>query len=101
MFLEVHSDNPFDTNCWLIAAEGSDDALEFEIPRRKQCGTEPTRTQADIPGTDVGFFFLRENGTSAMNSYLEIWDEPAWRDYHSSQREAYSSLSEREVPGVF
>ena len=27
MFLEVHSDNPFDTNCWLIAAEGSDEAL--------------------------------------------------------------------------
>jgi hydroxyacylglutathione hydrolase len=27
MYLEVHSDNPFDTNCWLIAAEGSDEAL--------------------------------------------------------------------------
>ena len=27
MFLEVHSDNPFDTNCWLIGAEGSDEAL--------------------------------------------------------------------------
>src|SRR5947208_12488015 len=27
MYLEVHSDNPFDTNCWLIAAERSDEAL--------------------------------------------------------------------------
>ena len=43
----------------------------------------------------------REVAVVGLNSYLEIWDEPAWRDYHSGQREAYSSLSEREVPGVF
>ncbi len=27
MYLEVFADNPFDTNCWLIAAEGSDEAV--------------------------------------------------------------------------
>jgi MraZ protein len=43
----------------------------------------------------------REVAVVGLNSYLEIWDEPAWREYHSSQREAYSALSEREVPGLF
>lgn len=27
MYLEAFADNPFDTNCWLLAREGSDDAL--------------------------------------------------------------------------
>lgn len=27
MYLEVFSDNPFATNCWLLSAEGSDDAV--------------------------------------------------------------------------
>jgi hydroxyacylglutathione hydrolase len=27
VYLEAFSDNPFDTNCWLLSAEGSDDAV--------------------------------------------------------------------------
>ena len=27
MYLEAFSDNPFDTNCWLLAADGSDEAV--------------------------------------------------------------------------
>jgi glyoxylase-like metal-dependent hydrolase (beta-lactamase superfamily II) len=27
VYLEAFSDNPFDTNCWLLAADGSDDAV--------------------------------------------------------------------------
>ena len=40
MYLEVFSDNPFDTNCWLIAAEGSDDAIVVDP------GFEPARVHA-------------------------------------------------------
>jgi len=27
MYLEVFADNPFDTNCWLVSAEGNDEAV--------------------------------------------------------------------------
>ena len=40
MYLEVFSDNPFDTNCWLVAAEGSDDAVVVDP------GFEPARVHA-------------------------------------------------------
>jgi len=30
MFLEVHSDNPFDTNCWLLSLEGREEALVID-----------------------------------------------------------------------
>ena len=40
MYLEVFSDNPFDTNCWLIAAEGSDEAVVVDP------GFEPARVHA-------------------------------------------------------
>jgi glyoxylase-like metal-dependent hydrolase (beta-lactamase superfamily II) len=40
MYLEVFSDNPFDTNCWLIAAERSDDAVVVDP------GFEPDRVHA-------------------------------------------------------
>jgi MraZ protein len=43
----------------------------------------------------------RDCAVVGLNNYLEIWDEPAWRDYQVSQREAFSSLSESEVPGLF
>lgn len=43
----------------------------------------------------------RDCAVVGLNNYLEIWDEPAWRDYQSGQREAYSSLSEQGVPGLF
>jgi hydroxyacylglutathione hydrolase len=40
MYLEVFSDNPFDTNCWLVAAEGGDDAVVVDP------GFEPARVHA-------------------------------------------------------
>src|SRR3989475_12221593 len=40
MCLEVFSDNPFDTNCWLIAAEGSDGAVVVDP------GFEPAQVHA-------------------------------------------------------
>ena len=40
MYLEVFSDNPFDTNCWLVAAEGSDEAVVVDP------GFEPARVRA-------------------------------------------------------
>lgn len=30
MFLEAFSDNPFDTNCWLLSADGREDALVID-----------------------------------------------------------------------
>lgn len=43
----------------------------------------------------------RDCAVVGLNSYLEIWDEPTWRSYRESQRESYSAMSDREVPGVF
>ena len=40
MYLEVFSDNPFETNCWLIAADGSDEAVVIDP------GFEPDRVHA-------------------------------------------------------
>jgi hydroxyacylglutathione hydrolase len=40
MYLEVFSDNPFDTNCWLIAAEGGDEAVVVDP------GFDPDRIRA-------------------------------------------------------
>ena len=30
MYLEAFSDNPFATNCWLLAADGSEEALVID-----------------------------------------------------------------------
>ena len=30
MYLEAFNDNPFDTNCWLLALEGRDEALVID-----------------------------------------------------------------------
>ncbi|HWA66358.1 MAG TPA: division/cell wall cluster transcriptional repressor MraZ [Mycobacteriales bacterium] len=43
----------------------------------------------------------RDCAVVGLNSYLEIWDEAAWREYKSSQADAYASLSEQGVPGLF
>lgn len=40
MFLDVFADNPFATNCWLIAADGSDDAVVVDP------GFSPERVRA-------------------------------------------------------
>ena len=40
MYLEVFSDNPFDTNCWLLAPEGGDEAIVVDP------GFEPDRVRA-------------------------------------------------------
>src|SRR6059058_1237154 len=40
MYLDVFNDNPFDTNCWLLAAEGSADAVVVDP------GFEPSRLRA-------------------------------------------------------
>ena len=52
MFLEVHSDNPFDTNCWLIAAEGSDEAVV--VWWRVRYGRQPIEETAFVCGSDGG-----------------------------------------------
>ncbi|MGZ5294253.1 MAG: MBL fold metallo-hydrolase [Actinomycetota bacterium] len=40
MWLDVFSENPYGTNCWLLSAEGSDDAVVIDP------GFEPTRVHA-------------------------------------------------------
>ena len=40
MWLDVFTDNPYGTNCWLLAAEGSDDAVVVDP------GFEPARVHA-------------------------------------------------------
>jgi MraZ protein len=43
----------------------------------------------------------RDCAVVGLNSYLEIWDEPTWVAYRNNQREAYASMSEQGVPGLF
>jgi hydroxyacylglutathione hydrolase len=44
MWLDVFSENPYGTNCWLLSAEGSDDAVVVDP------GFEPARVHALLAG---------------------------------------------------
>jgi MraZ protein len=65
-----------------------------EVPDRQGRVTvpQPLREYAGL---------TRDCAVVGLNSYLEIWDDAAWREYKASQSEAYSSLSEQGVPGLF
>jgi len=43
----------------------------------------------------------RDCSVVGLNSYLEIWDTETWTNYRNVQREAYASMSEQGVPGLF
>ena len=36
MYLEAFSDNPFDTNCWLLSLEGREEALVIDPPELRE-----------------------------------------------------------------
>ena len=91
MFLEAFSDNPFGTNCWLLSADGNDDAViidpGFEAPRvlslLRDAGKRPVvalgthghydhvGAAADVCGDDIPFF-IHEDDALAMT------DPQAW-----------------------
>ncbi len=91
MFLEAFSDNPFGTNCWLLSAEGRDEAVVmdpgFEAARvlklLQDAGKRPVAVlathghydhvgaAADVCGDDVPFF-IHEDDALAMT------DPVAW-----------------------
>lgn len=65
-----------------------------EVPDRQGRVTvpQPLREYAGL---------TRDCAVVGLNSYLEIWDDGAWREYKDGQSEAYASLSEQGVPGLF
>jgi MraZ protein len=65
-----------------------------EVPDRQGRVTVPPALR-DYAG------LTRDCAVVGLNSYLEIWDDAAWRDYKASQADAYASLSEQGVPGLF
>ena len=91
MYLEAFSDNPFGTNCWLLSAEGSDEAIVIDPgfePRRilnliEQARKRPAAVlathghydhvgaAADVCGDDVPFFIHQDDA-------LAMTDPEAW-----------------------
>ncbi|MDP8957551.1 MAG: MBL fold metallo-hydrolase [Actinomycetota bacterium] len=91
MFLEAFSDNPFGTNCWLLSAEGNDDAVVidpgFEAARvhslLREAGKRPVAVlathghydhvgaAAEVCGDDIPFFIHEEDA-------LAMSDPAAW-----------------------
>lgn len=91
MYLEVFSDNPFATNCWLLAAEGRDEALVIDpgfLAERvsallRAAGKRPVAVLAthghfdhvgaaeEVCGTDVPFYIHAEDE-------LSLKDPEAW-----------------------
>jgi hydroxyacylglutathione hydrolase len=91
MFLEAFSDNPFGTNCWLVSAEGNDEAVLIDPgfePRRILSLLEGARKRpvavlathghydhvgaaADVCGDDVPFFIHQDDA-------LAMTDSAAW-----------------------
>ena len=91
MYLEAFSDNPFGTNCWLLSADGSDDAVVidpgFEAARvhslLQSAGKRPVAVlathghydhvgaAADVCGDGIPFFIHDDDA-------LAMTDPPAW-----------------------
>jgi hydroxyacylglutathione hydrolase len=88
MFLEAFSDNPFGTNCWLLSAEGNDEAVVIDPgfePRRILSLLERARKRpvavlathghydhvgaaADVCGDDVPFFIHQDDALAMTDS---------------------------------
>jgi hydroxyacylglutathione hydrolase len=91
MYLEVFSDNPFATNCWLLANEGSDEAVVIDpgfFPDRllgllTEAGKRPVAALAthghfdhigsagEVCGNDIPFYIHKEDE-------LALTDPMAW-----------------------
>ncbi|MFV0460245.1 MAG: division/cell wall cluster transcriptional repressor MraZ [Actinomycetales bacterium] len=55
-----------------------------------------------IPATLRQYAHLdRDCAVIGSGSRVEIWDAAAWRDYLAEQEEAFSSVAEEVVPGLF
>jgi hypothetical protein len=68
MYLEAFSDNPFGTNCWLLSAEGSDDAVVIDP------GFEPGRIRGllESAGKRPVAFYGDPRGSDAIgDAYLD------------------------------
>jgi hydroxyacylglutathione hydrolase len=91
MFLEAFSDNPFGTNCWLLSAEGNDEAVVIdpgfearrilsllERARKRPVAVLATHghydhvgAAADVCGDEVPFFIHQDDA-------LAMTDSAAW-----------------------
>ncbi len=91
MYLEAFSDNPYATNCWLLAAEGSLDAAVIDpgfSPERvlallRAAGKRPVAVLVthghvdhigavgDVCGTELPLYIHKEDE-------LALWDHEAW-----------------------
>jgi hydroxyacylglutathione hydrolase len=91
MYIEAFSDNPFDTNCWLLAGEGSDQAVVVDpgfFPDRVRrlldaAGKRPVAVLAthghydhigaarDLCGDEIPFYIHKDDE-------LALTDAPAW-----------------------
>jgi glyoxylase-like metal-dependent hydrolase (beta-lactamase superfamily II) len=87
MYLEVFSDNPYATNCWLLAADGSDEALVVDpgfVPDRvlgllDRAGKRPVAVLATHGHADhVGA--VREICRPGIPLYIHKADEAALTD---------------------
>jgi hydroxyacylglutathione hydrolase len=88
MYLEAFSDNPYDTNCWLLAAEGSDAAVVIDpgfSPERvrallKAAGKRPEAVLASHGHHDHVGAAMELCGSEGVPLYIHKEDELALTD---------------------
>jgi len=88
MYMDVFDRNPFGTNCWLLAADGSDDAVVvdpgFEAPAVRAMLAAAGKTPAAVLLTHAHLDHAQEAGAFAGDDtpvYIHPEDAPAFEDY--------------------
>jgi hydroxyacylglutathione hydrolase len=88
MYLDVFDRNPYGTNCWLLAAEGSDDTVVvdpgFEAPAVRAMLSTAGKTPAAVLLTHAHMDHAQQAGAFAGDDtpvYVHPYDVPAFEDY--------------------
>jgi glyoxylase-like metal-dependent hydrolase (beta-lactamase superfamily II) len=87
MYLDVFNQNPYGTNCWLLAAEGSDEAVAvdpgFDPPAVREVLATAGKQLAAVLLTHAHLDHAQAAGTFAgdLPVYVHPEDRPAFDDY--------------------
>ena len=77
MFLDVFSDNSFETNCWMLGTEGTDEAVVVDPGFSLQLDAAEVRATFEVP---IEFLFDAHNHHSRLrrigDEEIPVYDIP-------------------------